>query len=326
MKPVTAIILCVFCVSFISSCANKAKESTTLTVHSLFGEAKAVSQSGERKLAPGDSIAQEDTILTGASSLIDIVYGTSGIIRINENSQVRMTALFTGEGANRSRMDLASGKMFVTVSKLAKGSSFEVASPTTIAAVRGTSFRVTADENSSRIDVLSGRIKVNPVREGKVIEDVETVIETNSTVSLDIKAVDRIVNEKKEIEVAVLKEEEITAIREEVKDIKPVERLEDTVKQEIRQVMVAPPVDTEAEKRREDEKKKQAELERAQAEKSRQDRLAAARSEKERLAREQAEKERLAHEQAEKERLERERIEKQKQETKEKRVKNIPNL
>ncbi len=291
----------------------------TLTVNSVFGGAKVISQKGERQLALGDTIAQNDTVLTGSSSIIDIVYGTSGIIRINENSQVKMTSLFGGEGANQSRMDMANGKVFVTVSKLAKGSSFEVASPTTIAAVRGTSFRVTADETSSRIDVLSGRIKVNPVKEGKVIEDVETIIESNSTVSLDAKAVDRIVDEKKEIEVAVLREEEITAIREEVKDIKPVERLEDAVRQEIQQVMVAPPVDTEAEKRREDEKKKQNELERATAEKTKQDRLAA-------LAAARSEKERLARERAEKERLERERIEKQKQETKEKRVKNIPNL
>lgn len=326
MKPVTAIVFCFLCVSLTFSCANKSKESTTLTVHSVFGDAKMVSLNGERQLALGDTIAQNDTVRTGSSSIIDIVYGTSGIIRINENSQVKMTSLFGGEGANQSRMDMANGKVFVTVSKLAKGSSFEVASPTTIAAVRGTSFRVTADETSSRIDVLSGRIKVNPVKEGKVIEEVETVIESNSTVSLDMKAVDRIVDEKKEIEVAVLREEEITAIREEVKDIKPVDRLEDAVRQEIQQVMVAPPVDTEAEKRREDEKKKQDELERATAEKSKQDRLAAARSEKERLARERAEKERQAREQAEKERLERERIEKQKQETKEKRVKNIPNL
>lgn len=326
MKPGTAIFICIFCVSFIFSCANKAKEATTLTVHSVFGDARLLSQNGERQLAPGDTVAQNDTVRTGAASIIDIVYGTSGLIRINENSQVRMTTLFTGEGANQSRMDMANGKMFVTVSKLAKGSSFEVASPTTIAAVRGTSFRVTADENSSRIDVLSGRIKVNPVQEGKVIESIETVIETNNTVSLDIKDVEKIMEEKKEIEVAVLKQEEITAIREEVKDIKPVERLEDTVKQEIEQVMVAPPVDTEAEKRREDELKKQAEVERVKAEKEKKDRLAAVRSEKERLAREQAEKERLAREQAEKERLERERIEKQKQETKEKRVKNIPNL
>ncbi len=87
--------------------------------------------------------------------------------------------------------------MFVTVSKLAKGSSFEVASPTTIAAVRGTSFRVTADENSSRIDVLSRKIKVNPVQEGKVIESIETVIETNNTVSLDIKDVEKIVGKRR---------------------------------------------------------------------------------------------------------------------------------
>ena len=308
MKPVTSIILCIFCASFIFSCTSKTREATTLTVNSVFGDAKVLSKNGERQIAPGEVIVQDDTVLTGAASIIDIVYGTSGIIRINENSRVKMTALFGGEGADRSRMDLANGKMFVTVSKLVKGSSFEVASPTTIAAVRGTSFRVTADTNSSRIDVLSGKIKVNPVREGRVIEEVETVVETNNTVSLDTEAVEKIVEQKKEIEVAVLKEEEITAIREEVKDIKPVERLEDTVKQEIQQIMTAPSVDIEAEKRRGDEKMKQMELERTKAEKQKQDRLAAVR------------------EQAEKERIEREQIEKRKQETKEKRVKNIPNL
>lgn len=326
MKRVTAIFLCILIVSFALSCSKKSNEATTLSVNTVFGEVRLISPNGERQAAPGDSIAENDTVTTGTASMVDIVYGTSGIIRINENSQVRMTSLFSGPGADRSRMDLASGKMFVTVSKLAKGSSFEVASPTTIAAVRGTSFRVTADENSSRIDVLAGKIKVNPVREGKVVEEIETIVETNNTVALDVKAVEKIVEENKPIEVAALKEEEITAIREEVKDIKPVEKLDEVVRQEIQQVVVAPPVDTEAEKRKEEELKKQAEKERARIELEKKDRLAAARAEKERLAREKAEKERLAREQAEKERLERERIEKQKQETKEKRVKNIPNL
>ncbi len=59
----------------------------------MFGDARLLSQNGERQLAPGDTVAQNDTVRTGAASIIDIVYGTSGLIRINENSQVRMTSL-----------------------------------------------------------------------------------------------------------------------------------------------------------------------------------------------------------------------------------------
>ncbi|HNU90759.1 MAG TPA: FecR domain-containing protein [Spirochaetota bacterium] len=316
MKRATFILLCILFVSFTLSCSKKSEESTTLGVNTVIGEVKISSLNGERPAAPGDVIAESDTVVTGHASMVDIVYGTSGIIRINENSMVRMTSLFAGEGAGKSRMDISKGKMFVTVSKLGKGASFEVASPTTIAAVRGTSFRVTADKNSSRIDVLAGRIKVNPVREGRIIEEIETVVETNGTVALDTKAVEKIVEDKKPIEVAVLKDEEITAIREEIKDIKPIEKLDKSVGQEIQQVIIAPPVDTGVENQKAEELKKQALDESAKADREKRDRLAAARAEKERLAREQAEKERL----------ERERIAKEKQDTKEKRVKNIPNL
>ena len=239
---------------------------------------------------------------TGDSSLVDLVYGLKGVIRINENSTVSVARLFGGEARGQSRLDMARGKVFVAVSKLSKGESFEVASPTTIAAVRGTSFRVVADEDSSRVDVLSGKIKVNPVKEGQVVKEFEVVVEKDGTVSLDRKDVTEIVEQKKDIEVETLKPEEAQEIREELKDIAPAEKSDDEVKQEIRQVMLAPPVDDEA-------IKKEAELrEKADAERKLRERR---RLERDRLARVRAEKER---------------IEKQKQETKEKRVKNIPNL
>ncbi len=301
MKRICTCLL-VLAVASLAGCARKPQEAYTLTVQSVIGSVTVTTRDGARQPGPGDSVGQDATVVTGDSSLVDLVYGLKGVIRINENSTVSVARLFGGEAKGQSRLDMARGKVFVAVSKLSKGESFEVASPTTIAAVRGTSFRVVADENSSRVDVLSGKIKVNPVKEGQVVKEFEVVVEKDGTVSLDRKEVTEIMEQKKDIEVETLKPEEAQEIREELKDIAPAEKSDDEVKQEIRQVMLAPPADDEAIKKEAEEREK-ADAERKLLEQKR--------LKRDRLARMQAEKER---------------IEKQKQETKEKRVKNIPNL
>jgi hypothetical protein len=317
MRTPWVISAVLFAAIILSGCTPKEKESL-MAVQSVIGEVKILSGQGERVPGPGDALLQGDTVVTAKSSLVDIMYGKKGIIRINENSRVAMTTLLTKGDQEQSRLEMSEGKLFVTVSKLTKGSTLEVVSPTTIAAVRGTSFRVTADEKSSRIDVLSGKIKVNPVKEGKVIESVETVVETNNAVVMDTKAVDAVIEKKKEIEVVILKPEEVKEIREEVKDIKPAEKLEEAAQQEIREVILEVK-DDQAEEKKEEERLLQEKKDRETKLKADQQKKALA--EKARIDQARMEKERL-----EKERLARELAEKKKQETKEQRVKNIPNL
>ncbi len=319
------------------SCKKEQKEILKLIVQSAIGDVTIKSSESEREPVIGEEIKQGERIITASKSIIDIQYGTKGVLRINENSSVEVALLLTRDGAEQSKLNMSEGKIFVTISKLTKSSKFEVSTNTTVAAIRGTSFRVTAGKKASKIDVLSGKIKVNPVKDGKVVEKVEKIVETNNTVVLDDESVDEVVEGKKDIEVVQLKTEEVEEIREEVKDIKVSEQLKEEVKEEIKEVIL---IDEEAEKERLEKEKREKEereaLEKkkmAERERIKRERLEKERAARERLERERAEKERLERARIEKERLERERAEreriakeKKERETKERRVKNIPNL
>ena len=322
------------------NCKKEQKEISRLTVQSAIGNVIIKSADGEREPVIGEEIKQGDRIITSQKSIIDIQYRTNGVLRINENSNVEIALLFSSDGVEHSKLNMAEGKIFVTISKLTKDSKFEVKTNTTVAAVRGTSFRVIAGKKESKIDVVAGKIKVNPVKDGQVIEKIEKIVETNNTVVLDEKAVDEVVEGKKEIEVVQLKTEDVEEIREEVKDIKVSEQLKEEVKEEIKEVILEEKIDEEAERERLEkekrekeerealERKKRAERERIKRERLEKERAAQEKLEQERAERERLEKERLERERLERERKERERLEKERKarETKERRVKNIPNL
>jgi len=315
MKKSISLILLLL-ISLPISCKKEEPEASQLIVQSTIGDVIVESSQGERVPLVGDVIREGEIIVTKDRSVIDIRYGTQGILRISEKSRVTIAVLLSSEAGDQTNLTMDEGKLFVTISKLSKNSKFEVATKTSVAAVRGTSFRVVADTKSSKIDVLSGKIRVNPVKDGKVVEEAEKVVETNRTVVLDEETVEEIVEKKKEIEVATIKPEDAKEIREEVKDITVDEKVTEEVKKEIKEVVLEGKIDEEAklEKEREAEAAKK--------------RLETDRLNKEKIEQQRRERERLERERAEKERAEQERIakEKKEQETEEQRVRNIPNL
>ena len=349
----SAVILPLF---ILSTCKKEvARKKSLLTVQSVFGEVRVRSEGQVKNPGVGDEILKSSTITTGKKSIIDIRYGNSGVLRINENSNLTVTELFSEKGSNKTKLDMKGGKVFVTMSKLTKGSSFRVKTPTAIAAVRGTSFRVSASDTKSRIDVISGKIKVNPVKKGVVIEKVERIVEPNKAVELDIKTVAKVEKDANAIKVVALKKEVIEEIREEVKNIKIDKKMDIEVENEIKEagieVKVVSDVFNKAEEKaimderkgsedadkqdelaeKEKEKlEKEARLKQAENERIKNNKLEQARIGKENRERKLMEQKRLEKERIEKLRLEKERLEREriKKETKrrEGRVKNIPNL
>jgi hypothetical protein len=340
MKIYISFIIILFLTIPQFNCKKEQKEIFKLTVQSAIGNVIIKSADSEREPVIGEEIKQGERIITSKKSIIDIQYKRNGVLRINENSNVEIALLFSSNGVEHSKLNMPEGKIFVTISKLTKDSKFEVSTNTTVAAIRGTSFRVTAGKEESKIDVLAGKIRVNPVKDGQVVEKVEKIVETNNTVVLENKSVDEVVEGKKEMQVVKLKTEDAEEIREEVKDIKVGEQMKQEVKNEIKEVILEEKIDEEAEKERLEKEKREREeretLERkkmAERDRIKRERLEKERAEREKLEQERAEKERLERERLEKERLERERKERERiekerkeRETKERRVKNIPNL
>lgn len=252
MRHVFSVIIIFLLAAGVTACKKDEKERS-ITVQSLIGEVMIISNKTEKPAKVGDILITGDGIRTGADSIADILYGSEGIIRIQPDSNILVSSLMdpaTGD----SQLDMPQGRIYVTLSKLKKG-DFSVKTPTAVASVRGTSFRITADEKASRLDVVTGAVRINPVQNNTVITDVEKTVETNQTVELDEKVLKQVVEQKKEITVREMKAEDMEEIRKEVKDIKPemIEKLNPEARKEIKEKVLI--IDDSAERAKREKEK-----------------------------------------------------------------------
>lgn len=339
------------------SCKKEENKNPVLSAQTVFGDVTVESDGIITTPVSGTEIKENSIIKTGKLSIIDLKYKDSGVIRINENSILNISRLFISEQADETVLKMDKGKVFVSVSKLLKKSKFEVKTATTVAAVRGTTFRVSAESGKSRIDVLHGKIKVNPVKDNKVIENVEQYVETNNAIEIEDTAIDEIIEEKKEIEVVRLEQEDIENIKEEVRLIKMDESIADETKIEMEKIGIETKTAEEVknedlyreqltiqlqkleqERLAKEEKEKQEAIEAEEKEKevklqkeTEEKRQLQERQKKEELRKEELRKEQLRIEQlnrekAEKERQAKEQKIKEEKKKEENRVKNIPNF
>jgi hypothetical protein len=314
-----------------ASCSTKPEEKSLMSVLSFIGDVKKSVNGSEQPLKSGEIVVAGDTIITGHKSSADISVGQNGVVRINENTSIKVDQLAKGDSLN-TELNISKGRAFIVLSKLSKDEQCTVKTPTAVAAVRGTSFRISAEGDTSRIDVVSGKVLVSPVKEGEVVKGAEVVLEKNNTVTLDTAAVASIVDDKKPIKVESISNDEMKMIMEETKEISTAPNADQSLKNEIQENLVQPDNSAEkleAEKKESekkaaaDEKRKQEEKKRLEAEKMKKEN--AKKNEEARIAAaEKAAAEKAAAEKAEKEKAEK--IKKEKQEQKEVRVKNIPTI
>lgn len=91
----------------------------------------------------GMKLSKADSIKTGPESWIELRVGMVGGIRIKENSEVNLSELSTTpSGGENIILYMTIGEMLVDVRGIAPGSDFQVHTPTTVAAVRGTIYNV----------------------------------------------------------------------------------------------------------------------------------------------------------------------------------------
>ncbi len=326
-RHITAMTLLALASLFIAplSC-KKTGEVAPLTLFSFLGDVKLKTDTGTSTPTVGDTLAAGNTLITGDMAMADILLEDRGIIRVHQNSTVLIDSL-GDKGADDTRLNMTGGKMYVTLSKLSKG-GLSIKTPTAVASVRGTVFRVSAEEGVSRLDVVSGRVAINPVSESRVINEVEEVVEAEETVSVDretagkaLRAVEK--KEKVTLEVKSLEMEAVEDITSELRNVRPemMERLEPKARQEIKEKLFEKTGDAKNEGN--DREKDRAEREKAERNARRLEQL-----KKEKLITEQTEmreKARLQKERAEAERkakIEKERKEKEARE----RASNIPTL
>lgn len=105
-----------------------------------------------RGIKEGDTLGAGDILQTDPGSFVDLAYDPlwNNVTRVGENSVIRIIKAYPG------KIETDRGSVTAYFEKLPKNSKFEIATPTAVAAVRGTSFRVThSAESGTQISNLS---------------------------------------------------------------------------------------------------------------------------------------------------------------------------
>ena len=110
---------------------------------------------------------------TRANSNLRLLLTNGTLITLSPESQVKILTYFQGSITANDRtfeqttaeispsmvkLELSLGEMIVETKKLNKSSSFDIHSPEAVAGIRGTAFRIRADDNGQALDVIRGRV------------------------------------------------------------------------------------------------------------------------------------------------------------------------
>ena len=123
-----------------------------------------------RAVKEGDTLGGGDILETNEGSWVDLAYDPlwNNVTRIGEKSIVRIAKVYPG------KLHVDKGSVLAQFENLPKNSKFEVVTPTAVAAVRGTSFKVSHDamlgtqvSNLSKSKVEVYRIDPSGVASGK---------------------------------------------------------------------------------------------------------------------------------------------------------------
>jgi hypothetical protein len=135
------------------SCAKK-KEEIRATILSYAG---GVTINGKTIISAGEAIKYGDLIQTGEASFCELVINEKNILRLNPETRLAFNI-----SEKENRLDLLQGWLAgITKNISAKDGAYLIKSPTSVAAVRGTSFCTKVeDPNSTYFCVCNGKIEL----------------------------------------------------------------------------------------------------------------------------------------------------------------------
>lgn len=102
-----------------------------------------------------------DTVVLSKASRAELRYPDNTLLRLEENSRAVLTQLSKGS----PEPTLLGGKAWANVRKIGQGGTgFGVRTPTAVAAVRGTVFRVSDVDSSSNVRLYEGKVDVGSAK------------------------------------------------------------------------------------------------------------------------------------------------------------------
>jgi hypothetical protein len=196
----------------------QAHAQTPYTMQMVVGDVKIISGGRTAAAAVDRTLAGGDIIVTGKNAMADVSFGDRGLVRVQESSRVTVASL--KKTADDPDLDLDGGSILVMLSKLVKGESYQVRTNTQVASVRGTSFEVSSGADESRVDVLSGRILVNPVADGSVRKEIQEYLSENQSMSLNRGSVRELIAKRRQLKAAALEDRDLDGLLERFSKLK----------------------------------------------------------------------------------------------------------
>jgi len=125
-------------------------------------------------LAEGDTVLEGARLMTEARSFLTIELPDGSRLTMQPQSEVRIESLHTYQGfedAQRADFDVQRGRIETEVKPQAgPAARYRIQTPTAVIGVRGTSFRVAAEEAASRAEMREGTVAVRGAGEaGKTV-------------------------------------------------------------------------------------------------------------------------------------------------------------
>jgi hypothetical protein len=140
-------------------------ESAQVRVAAVVGETRLVQgQTPARPPQVGELLQAPSALQTGAtgSASLEFADGSRVLVRRDTELQLRTTQQRSLGKVSMVELELLQGSLENQVTPMGtSGGRFEIRTPGAIAAVRGTQFRVHAQQNSLRTEVIEGAVKVS---------------------------------------------------------------------------------------------------------------------------------------------------------------------
>jgi hypothetical protein len=143
------------------ACAPSAESKTAIgSVSAIVGKAMLKRQPSTSWLKAKIKLPvyESDAVSTSEESRCEIALAGDKVIRLGEKT----VAVISAQDEAHSKVKTTRGAVWINVKHLVNSRSFEVSSPTAVAAIRGTVFSVNCDTNATQYMVFRGAVAITP--------------------------------------------------------------------------------------------------------------------------------------------------------------------
>ena len=121
-----------------------------------------------QNVAVGQQLQAGATLATAQNSRLDVRFADGSVVTMQSNSTMKLDTLsmYSGGGMVDTKLRLQQGKVEVAANpKHVPGNQMQIMTPSAVAAVRGTHFRVTTDAESIKQETLEGNVALSAAGE-----------------------------------------------------------------------------------------------------------------------------------------------------------------